>query len=359
LREISLLRQVVVVSYGTRFLQGTVALEDWHRHDLLADARFQFRALAGNALLADDVTWWLSILKLSGATRLSLHLAAQFELQLPHVWRGGDYAIVVHYPEHHEIWAVGEERVDWLAHPLVTDETRYSHPVFPGAASDDVESYWQIDSRPGALEIAATNWKKLVTAIAADLAITVPSSLVPFGPFTLPKGATRAQLPLFPFTEENAKAHHIVATLDREQSTFSNDMNPKNENTFEQRMDEKVHEWGKRLDSWMIEVLLRGANDIGRAAAKDSAFQPRIHTSAPVPASSSPEMPHTVAPPGKHPDADALSPSGSRWTSRFVLAFMIAVSTVFFVAVANVIVAWPWLAILIGLPFALYAQGKK
>jgi hypothetical protein len=241
LSDISLLRQVVVVSYGTRFLQGTVALEDWHRHDLLADTRFQFRALAGNALLADDVTWWLGILKLSGATRLSLHLAAQFQLQLPHVWRGDDYAIVVHYPEHHEIWAVGEERVDWLEHPLVTDEARYAHPAFPCAGSDDVESYW-------AIEIAATDWKKLATAIAADLAITVPSSQVPFGPFTLPKGATRAQLPLFPFTEENAKAHHIVATLDREQSRFSNDMNPKNENTFEERMDEKVHEWGERLD---------------------------------------------------------------------------------------------------------------
>jgi hypothetical protein len=62
--------------------------------------RVQFRALAGNALLADDVTWWPSILKLSGATRLSLHLAAEFQLQLPHVWRGGDCAIVVHYPEH-------------------------------------------------------------------------------------------------------------------------------------------------------------------------------------------------------------------------------------------------------------------
>lgn len=44
--------------------------------------RLQFRDL-DNALLADDFTLWLEILKASVPMRLSLHLAGQFDIDLP------------------------------------------------------------------------------------------------------------------------------------------------------------------------------------------------------------------------------------------------------------------------------------
>jgi hypothetical protein len=358
----SILRQVALVAYGTRFLRDGNTLEDWHRHHILADVRFQFRAFADNTLLAEDFTWWLGILKLSCATRLSLHLATEFQLHLPHVWRGGDYAIVVHYADRHEIWAVGEEHARWLEHPRFTEAAHEALLNLPDAArySNEIDSYWYTDSRPGVLDVAETDWKKLAASIGADLGIAVPSSLVPAGPFIFPVRSPHEGLPLFPFTREVAKAHHLAATLNREQSSFSHDMNPKNENTFNERMDPKVHQWGERLDSWMIEVLLRCANDTGGASGADKTFQARVYTSAPeqtLPLP--PETTQTIAPPASEQDADSLRPAGSRWTNRFVLFFMIAVFTVFFVALANVIVAWPWLGILLGLPYALYVNARR
>ena len=50
----SIFRQVALVSYGTKFLSDKLALENWYQHGIFFGARLQFRALADNALLADD-----------------------------------------------------------------------------------------------------------------------------------------------------------------------------------------------------------------------------------------------------------------------------------------------------------------
>jgi len=71
------------------------------------------------------------------------------------------------------------------------------------------------------------------------------------------------------------------------------------------------------------------------------------------------ETTQTISPPASEQDADSLRPAGSRWTNRFVLFFMIAVFTVFFLALANVIVVWPWPGILLGLPYALYVNARR
>ncbi|QGZ40178.1 hypothetical protein IP92_04915 [Pseudoduganella flava] len=48
-----ILREVALVSYGTLYLRGDVALDDWYRHNVFEGATVQFRDLAENALLAE------------------------------------------------------------------------------------------------------------------------------------------------------------------------------------------------------------------------------------------------------------------------------------------------------------------
>ncbi|RFP08199.1 MULTISPECIES: hypothetical protein [unclassified Duganella] len=220
-----------------------------------------------NALLADDFTLWLGILRQSGAVRLSLHLCTEFDLGTQRATRGGEYAVVVHYADRHEIWVVGEERAAWLAHPLLPDDAGF--PAFPDAThwGGELDSYWRIAERPGTLDVPDTNWKQLAVAIAADLDIRVPSSLVPAGPVFLfgQEPEAWAKLPLFPKSAVAAPAHHLLATLYREQATFSNDTNPKNEGSHYQSLDAEsavnMENWGRRLDSWVIEAQLRCANE--------------------------------------------------------------------------------------------------
>lgn len=71
-RNHQLFRAVALTSYGTGCLRGDLPLEDWLRHGVFFQARFQFRSPDHNALLADDFTLWLGNLARSGATRLSL-----------------------------------------------------------------------------------------------------------------------------------------------------------------------------------------------------------------------------------------------------------------------------------------------
>lgn len=269
LHDVRILRQVALVSYGTQTLRDQIALDDWYRHGIFFDARLQFRALADNALLADDFTLWLGILKAAGATRLSLHLATAFQLAAARAVDGGVHAIVVHFPDRHQIWGMGEERAAWLAHPLFPDEEDQGNPVFPDAAyyGGAVDSYWCVEERQGPLDVPDTDWKALARAITADLASPVPSSLAPAGPYfgPLPHDAPWARFPLFASSDSMSLAHRIMHTLDRMQSTFGNDTNPKNDDSAYQFMDAesaaKMDDWGARLDKWMLEVQLRCANE--------------------------------------------------------------------------------------------------
>jgi hypothetical protein len=86
MRDEALWRQVALVSYGTQILRKSLALEDWYRHAIFFGARFQFRALAGNALLAADFTLWLSTLRQAGATRLSLHCQSTLAISAFHIF---------------------------------------------------------------------------------------------------------------------------------------------------------------------------------------------------------------------------------------------------------------------------------
>gem|GEM_PF-1388131 len=389
---------MALVSYGTQFLRGHVELEDWYRHGVFFGARLQFREPDGNALLADDFTWWLGILRQSGALRLSLHLPAEFGLGAERATGGGAYAVAVHFADRHEIWIVGEERAAWLEHPLLPDDGHY--PAFPDATywGGELDSYWRIAERPGRLEVPETNWKQLAAAIADDLDIRVPSSLVPAGPLFVPGGEPEswAKLPLFARSAAAAPAHHLLATLYAEQARLSNEMNPKNENSAYQHMDAAgavaLENWGRRLDSWTIEAELRCANECRDSATFEAAAPlTRLHRPVEVALPDQPlpdQSPLEPSPPGQSPPAGnagraepgvppaasssgmpfRVTPSGGpaagsggagKWRDRLAFAIAMAAGCLFVVACAHIIVRFPWLAILIGLPYALYVRYKQ
>lgn len=370
MRHESILRQVALASYGTQFLRGELALEEWYRHGVFFDARLQFRALADNALLADDFTWWLGILRRSGAVRLSLHGLAEFELSVPRAMRGGDYAMVVHYADRHQVWIVGEERAAWQEHPLLPDDAYQTSPIFPDAASygGDLDSYWCVEERPGELELPDTKWPQLTAAIAADLDITIPSSQVPAGPLfvAVPEDASWARLPLFPFSKGASVAHRLLGTLYREQAKFANITHPKNEGSVYKSLDDagaaQADEWSARLDRWVIDVELRCANECREPALMHRGItRPEMrkeHAFSQMPAGVAQIKQEPAIPPAEAADINEEKPDG-KWTSRIVFLVIIVVSSLFILASANIIAGFPWACILLGLPCALYVRYKN
>ncbi|WP_444847126.1 hypothetical protein [Duganella caerulea] len=364
MRHTSIARQMALVSYGTQFLRGHAELEDWYRHGIFFGARLQFRTPDGNALLADDFTWWLGILRQSGALRLSLHLPAEFGIDTERTILGSGYALAVHFADRHEIWIVGRERAAWHEHPLLPDDGHY--PAFPNAAhwGGELDSYWRVAERPGTLEVPDTNWKQLAAAISADLDLRAPSSLVPAGPLFLPGGepASWEKLPLFARSAAAAPAHHLLATLYAEQAKLSNEMNPKNENSAFQHMDEAdavaLENWGRRLDSWTVEAELRCANECRSSAILErGAPLTRLHRPVQVPV---PDRQPAGNAAGAGSGAPAAgSGAAGKWRDRLAFAIAMAAGCLFVVACAHIIVRFPWLAILIGLPYALYVRYNK
>lgn len=348
-------RQVALVSYGSSFLRKELALEDWYRHGIFFGARLQFRELAGNALLADDFTQWLAILAQGGARRLSLHDAAVLGVETPQALERCSQVVAVHYADRYQFWAVGKE----AARRDAGDQ------YVPNAASygGDVDCYLCVDERQGQLEVPPTDWKKLATAIAADLDIPVPSGSIPAAPFYADSRRSEewARMPLFVAKGADSLAHRILATLDDEQGKFANDTNPKNDNSPYQHLDEEGAEaflhWGRRLDSWIGEVQLRAANiDHGTAGAwRDaplSRLQPPPPPRQPVPAEASGQPFEPM------PVAEATPPAQRKWVGRLGLVAGIGALSLFILALAKVIGFFPWLAVLFALPWALYMHYK-
>ena len=354
-------RQIALVSYGTQFLRDKLALDDWYRHGIFFGARLQFRQLADNTLLADDFTWWLGILKESGAVRLSLHLLAEFGIARPVVIQYGDYAVVAHFPDRHQIWAIGVERPAWLEHPLVPDVPGI--PIFPDAThwGGELDSYWCLEERSGQLEVPETNWKALAGSIATGLDITIPSSLAPPGPIFLPPTppAAWARFPLFPSGSVTVVAHGILASLYREQSKFANDTHFKNESSYYQGLDAegaaKVDDWGRRLDGWIVEVEMRCANEYRQRASSDAG------TLLPLPPAASKNLRSQQEPqaPTAPSYTDPVTLPGRKWFRRVVFLVVLAVVCLLLLAFAHIVAAWPWLSVVLALPFAVYAVYVK
>ncbi|MGK5027104.1 hypothetical protein [Janthinobacterium sp. RB2R34] len=363
MQSASIHRQIALVSYGTQFLRDKLALDDWYRHGIFFGARLQFRHLGDHVLLADDFTWWLGILKQSGAVRLSLHLMAEFGIARPAVIDDGDYAVVVHFADRHQIWAVGVERPAWRDHPLVPDVPGI--PIFPDAThwGGEIDSYWCVEERHGRLDLPETNWKTLANSIATDLEITIPSSLVPPGPIYLPSTppAPWAKFALFPSGSATLLAHGILASLYREQATFENDTHCKNDSSDYQGLDAesaaKVNDWGRRLASWVSELEMRCANECRQRASSDEGIPlPLPPAAAKPPAHSKTLNARQDEQTSVH--ADPARPQG-KWLRRIVFVVVLAVVCLLLLAFAHIVAAWPWLSVMIGLPFAVYTVYVK
>lgn len=357
----SIHRQIALVSYGTQFLRDQLALDDWYRHGIFFGARLQFRQLADNALLADDFTWWLGILKQSGAVRLSLHLLSEFGIARPAVIHYGDYAVVAHFPGRHQIWAVGVERPAWLEHPLVPDVPGI--PIFPDAThwGGEIDSYWCVEERDGQLDVPETHWKALADSIATDLETNIPSSLAPAGPVFLPQEppASWAKFPLFPSGSVSSLAHAVLATLYSERARFANDTHHKNDNSYYHGFDAEgiaqIDDWGRRLDGWIVEVEMRCANEYRQRASSDGGMP------LPLPPAASKNVRPQQEPqaPTAPSYTDPVTTTGGKWLRRVVFVVVLAVVCLLLLAFAHIVAAWPWLALVIGLPFAIYAVYVK
>ena len=363
----SIHRQIALVSYGTQCLRGKLALDDWYRHGIFFNARLLFRQPENNALLADDFTWWLGILKGSGAVRLSLHLLAEFGIARPAVIEYGDYAVVAHFPDRHQIWAVGVEHPAWFDHPLVADVPGI--PVFPNATSwgGEIDSYWCVEERAGQLEVPETNWKALANSIATDLDISIPSSLAPPGPIYLPPEppASWAKFALFPSGSVTVLAHGMLASLYREQAKFANDTHFKNDSSYYQGLDAegaaKVDDWGRRLDGWVREVEMRCANEARQRASGDNGIPLPLPPAAAPPAARPAASKHAKAQQNAQAPAyaDPVTPPRRKWFRRIVFVVVLAVVCLLLLAFAHIVAAWPWLSVVLGLPFAIYAVYVK
>ncbi|QGZ40177.1 hypothetical protein IP92_04914 [Pseudoduganella flava] len=294
-----------------------------------------------------------------GALRLSLHLAAELGLVIPAIC-DGERVIVVHHAERHELWAAGRERPAWDRLATVEEEApgwldRYLHSA---ASSTDVHSYWRIEERAGTLDVPATNWKTLAAAIGADLAISVSTQNARAEPFRTPRRSdTWEALPLFPATESGAPAHRLLGTLVDEQAALADERNPKNENSAYQNLGAQAaaesDNWGARLDGWVVEVLLRCANESrGTPDTLDDQLLARL---TPEPAQRSVAATGPVAAAAGTGEPAPLP----KWARRLGLVLTAAGLTVLLLASAHILARYPWVALAFGSMMTLYLWRKK
>ncbi|SEO32953.1 hypothetical protein SAMN05428959_106342 [Duganella sp. CF517] len=366
MRNGTIMRLVALVSYGTKFLRNEIALGDWQGHGVFGDARLRFRRQADQAVLAEDVQSWLAILGESGATRLSLHMFARFDIAVPDAMGRVEYAVAVHYADRHEIWAVEREGRDL--------------PTAPRGA--DVDDLVCVETRSGALQVPGTNWKQVAAAIARDLDTNIPSSQVRAGPYYGPvPEQSPTRMPLLPPFPDASLASWILSSLDWQMARFANDMNPKNDYGSYARANQNeldaLEDWGERLECWITEVLIRAANEAhgvnlpavdgplerictpAMSAASLAAESLRIERQSPEPLAyqASPVESPSSANAG-HADAQADRPPLS-W--KRVVGWLLAavVFGVIVLAGIPIVADHPWAAAVAGVLWVLYRNLRK
>lgn len=342
-------RLATLVSYGTAFLHDENSLYDWCRHGAFKGARGVFRRASDNVLLADDFTLWLPVLKGEGAVRLSLHDAAEFAPDGPPDPRRCKFAVVVHYADHYRIWMVGEEPASWrdvAEYVHGWEGLRYRLAKTNGGA---IDSYWGGENIQGRLRVQTTDWKTLAESIGTSLDVPMPLDDEPAALFVLARAddARPAALPILPVSEA-MPAHRLAAALHRVQLKFERDTDPSNPANIylsvNQEGEARLQNWGDRLDKWMVDVLMRGANDsTGRWAPCESLSEPAPEATNDDEAGDAPPRPAT-----------RKRATLQSWGARIGFAIATAVFSLIFLATAHIVAAYSWLAVPIALIFVLY-----
>ncbi|NRR33952.1 hypothetical protein HSX11_27600 [Oxalobacteraceae bacterium] len=354
------LRQVALVSYGTLFLQGKLDLEEWYRHGIFWNARFQFRVPANKGLLADDFTLWLGSLREQGAVRLSLHLAAGLPDAEPLGMAWAERMVIVHFADRHQCWALAEELAEWRC-----DDDDGRSRAYPDAAyyAGEVDCYCLMEESAGVPAIPETDWKALAYAIRGDLdegrRLSGAKPLAGYAPYcvAMRSDSEWAKLPVIPNSPQLAMPHRLLAMLDAERATFSNDTHVKNENSDYKNLSDQqtaeVTHWGQRLDSWIVEVQLRAANELRWSGGRADKNEFLRWTTPPAPlakpaggsATETASQPFIAAGSG---GATAVKKE-TRWVRGLVMLLLIAIVAVFVMAGASLVVKFPWLSIFCGM----------
>jgi hypothetical protein len=350
-------RQVALVSYGNKYLRDEVTLEAFFRHGIFFGQRLQFRAPDGK-LLADDFTLWLAILRGQGARRLSLHRAAEFD-------GGAELALAVHCADHVQVWHCGQEPAAWWRHPQLPEgDYQYGSDCPPAAGyGGAIDSYRCAQRIEGQLALPDTDWKALAAAIRADLQMTLTTST------GKPYCANRhdvpdwANFPLIPYNSAMPLPHQLLAMLSAAQSQFANDANCKNENSYFYHLGEQAQQeqlaWSLRLDTWLVDVLLRCANEF---RLRDARAQPIAPAAQAAPLSPKAQARRAGKAAAKAANGAPLpaSEAEGKWFQAAVFTTLLGLMSLLLLAVCGLVASHAWLAPLLGLPFALYLcrQGK-
>lgn len=353
--EDTLQRQVALVSYGNKFLRREVTLDAIFRHGVFYGKRLLFRALDNNALLADDFTLWLEILRELGVQRLSLHRAAQFALHAGQARDGGGgLAIVAHYPDHCQLWVCGEEDAAWWHHSALPKGGYQRASMVPSAAyyGGDIDSFWYVQEIRGEIAVPEIDWQAIAAAIAEELQLTVKDAKA--APFHAHMRAAPdwANFPLFPYADQNPLPHQLLKVLTDAQAAFANDSHCKNENGYFQHMShaeaaEKVR-WSERLNQWTIDLQLHCANDDQPHATIQSDLAPE-HQSTPSQLIQEDKLSGDASP--RQPD--------SNWIKACAFAVLLGLLSLLLLGVCHLIANHAWLALVLGLPFAIYVWSPS
>lgn len=338
-------RQVALVSYGNKFLRRELTLAEFHRHGVFFGKRLLFRTPGDNALLADDFTLWLAILRELGACRLSLHHARQFKARAS----GDGQVVVAHYPAHCELWTCGEEPASWWSHPALP-KGGYAHGAdVPSAAcyGGAIDTYWRAEEIEGSIAVPGTNWEALAGAIAGDLQLSAEAAKEE-GFFVYTGDAPDwAQFPLFPFTEHAPLPHQLLKVLSDAQASFANNTHCKNEGSYfmvlaGDALEQKM-QWGRRLEQWLLDLQLHCANDIGTGEAPVAAL---------------PQLPGPVAQ-APAPASDDSARPRSKWFKAGMFLLLFALLSLLVQATSDVIAGHSWLSPALGLAFAIAICAKS
>ncbi|MEJ7807527.1 MAG: hypothetical protein WKG03_16580 [Telluria sp.] len=288
----TILRQIALASYGTRFLRGEMALDGFARHGLFEGIASQFREGGKPDLLAGDFTAWLTLQRDAGAQRLSLHLLASLAVDPQPRTYPHEPALVVHFADCYQVW-----RTQCDDHVL--------------------DLYWTVATVTGVLEVPLTDWTALMSAVRRDL--DIPANRPPHKPYLSPwwEQPEALKMPVFPYTSAFYLPHQLMEMLSTQAAQASNDMNGKNENSAYYCMGEQaaaeMDDWAARLHCWILEVQLRCANEVrtGDVTADDA---PLVRLVAPPPAQGAP-APADVLATDQAPVSTATPAPVSLWAS--------------------------------------------
>jgi hypothetical protein len=275
----TILRQVALVSYGTRFLRAEIALGAFAGHGLFDGIRSQFRDDA-KRLVSKEFTQWLGLQREAGAQRLSLHLLARLPIAPQPATCAQEPALVVHFADRYQVWR---------------------------CQCDDHERdlYWTVQAVAGELDVPSADWPALMAAVRKDLdiALDCPPGKPYFAPWW--EQSKEARLPIFPYASALCLPHQLMEMLSNQNEKTRNDLNGKNENSYYHHLNQaetaRVDAWARRLADWILQVQLCCANETrpaGMVAAYASPPPPPPPVRGP-PKKKTARKPDAVAPPSR------------------------------------------------------------